>query len=95
MGRVLASALEVVAVVADCGFAEGALPRCRVVLVQKTVIHLGAFADRGDQRRQRLAQLLEDRTDGCRTHAKVGGVDQRVGDMAIAGEKIRVAPAQL
>ncbi len=94
-GLVLAPPAEVVAEVAGDLLAEGLLLSLGEVAAQAAIVGGRPLGDRLGQGHQARPQGREERAHRLGLHAIVGAVDQRVGDMGVAGEAVGHAPAQL
>ena len=95
IGLVLPPPRKVVAELLDHGDAERPLLGFRIVAAQEGIFHGGLPCDRLGQGRQLHAQLLEDPADHLGAHPLVVPVDQRIHDVAIAGEIIGQLPAHV
>ena len=90
-----APALKIEAQAADDRFAESQLLGLGVVTLQAGVVGGGLGGDCFDQRHELLAQVGKQAAHAGGFHTKIFEIDQRVGDVLVAGEVIGKLAAQV
>lgn len=95
VGLVHAAALKIVAELADDVFAEFKLLRFGIMLAQAGIVRGRLRRDGFDDGDELGAQLREQRADGGGLHPVVGEVNERVGDVLVAGEEVGEAAAEV